>query len=566
MSRVVCCSITSAGAKVARRLPYEHRAGSIVASVGELWDDVDGLILVCATGIAVRAIAPHLNRKDRDPAVVCVDDRATFAVALSGGHAAGANQLAREVASLLGATPVIGTATDLAGIPALDTVPGFTADGDIAAVSRSWLDGSPPALRVDAGLESWPVPADLRALPDEGTSAVVVTDRTAGQGVNGPEVRLIPRSLVLGVGSSTGADPESLWKLALSQLDLAGLDPRSVGAVATLDRKVSEPAIRSLAERFGVPLRGYEASVLDNVEVPNPSAAASKAVGTASVSEAAALLAGGAGAELVSEKAISSSSDSTLAIARRRSPEGHLAVVGLGPGDASRRTPEATAAIRHSDIVIGYSAYVDQASDLLEPRHDVIRSPIGAEEDRCREALKLASAGSSVTLVCSGDPGVYAMASLVCELAGEYGDPPLSIVPGVTAALSGAAVLGAPLGHDHAAVSLSDLLTPWDVIARRLEATAAADFVVSLYNPRSARRTGQLVEALRIFMLHRPASTPAAVLTDIGRPGESVSRTTLGDVDPSTVGMLSLVVIGASTTRWIGGRMVTARGYRTAHP
>jgi cobalt-precorrin 5A hydrolase/precorrin-3B C17-methyltransferase len=158
------------------------------------------------------------------------------------------------------------------------------------------------------------------------------------------------------------------------------------------------------------------------------------------------------------------------------------------------------------------------------------------------------------------------MASLVCELAGEYGDPPLSIVPGVTAALSGAAVLGGPLGHDHAAVSLSDLLTPWDVIARRLEATAAADFVVSLYNPRSARRTGQLVEALRIFMLHRPASTPAAVLTDIGRPGESVSRTTLGDVDPSTVGMLSLVVIGASTTRWVGGRMVTPRGYRTSRP
>jgi cobalt-precorrin 5A hydrolase/precorrin-3B C17-methyltransferase len=230
------------------------------------------------------------------------------------------------------------------------------------------------------------------------------------------------------------------------------------------------------------------------------------------------------------------------------------------------RTAEATAAIRHAEVVIGYRAYVDLASDLLEPRHRVIRSPIGSEEDRCREALKLAAEGSSVALVCSGDPGVYAMASLVCELAGEYGEPSLSIVPGVTAASSGAAILGAPLGHDHAAISLSDLLTPWDVIARRLEGAAAGDFVVSLYNPRSARRTEQLAEALRIFKSHRPPTTPAAVLTDIGRPGESVVRTALGELDPSTVGMLSLVMIGSSATRWIGDRMVTPRGYRAPRP
>ncbi|HEX4865586.1 MAG TPA: precorrin-3B C(17)-methyltransferase, partial [Acidimicrobiales bacterium] len=212
--------------------------------------------------------------------------------------------------------------------------------------------------------------------------------------------------------------------------------------------------------------------------------------------------------------------------------------------------------------VVGYGGYVDLVADLIEARHEVIRSPIGAEEDRCCEALRLASAGQQVALVCSGDPGVYAMASLVCELAGEHGGPPLTVVPGITAALSGAALLGAPVGHDHAAVSLSDLLTPWDVIERRLRAAAAGDFVVSLYNPRSSRRTVQLGAALRILSDCRPPSTPAAVLTDIGRPGESVERTTLADLDPGTVGMLSLVIVGSSTTRWIGGRMVTPRGYR----
>jgi len=215
-------------------------------------------------------------------------------------------------------------------------------------------------------------------------------------------------------------------------------------------------------------------------------------------------------------------------------------------------------------VVIGYGAYIDLADDLVEPRQEIVRSPIGSEEERCRAALKLASDGHHVALVCSGDPGVYAMASLVCELADEYGQPPLTIVPGITAALSAASVLGAPLGHDHAAISLSDLLTPWDVIARRLEAAAAGDFVVSLYNPRSARRSAQLGEALRILASSRPASTPAAVLTDIGRAGESVIRTTLGELDPASVGMLSLVVIGSSETRWIGDRMVTPRGYRTS--
>ena len=565
MNRIVCCSVTEAGAELARKLPYKHTQGRLLASVEQLWGEVDGFVLIAATGIAVRAIAPYLTSKAVDPAVVCVDDTGRFSVALSGGHA-GANQLAREVAGFLGALPVVTTATDASGLPALDTLPGLRADGDLAGVTRAWLDGSPPALAFDDGLEAWPVPEALRSLPAQSANRVVVTDRIpAGLETSG-EVRLHPRSLVLGVGASTGADPSGMWELVQSRFAAQRLDIRAVGAVATIDRKVDEPALRLLAERLGVELRGMEAAALAGLDVPNPSDAAKKAVGTASVSEAAALLAAGPGSTLVAEKSVSSTSDSTLAIARRRVPEGHLAVVGLGPGHPSKRTPEATAAIRQADVVIGYSAYVELAGDLIEPRQQVVRSPIGSEAQRCRDALKLATQGHRVALVCSGDPGVYAMASLVCDLAAECGGPPLTIVPGVTAALSAAAVLGAPLGHDHAAISLSDLLTPWQVITRRLEAAAAGDFVVSLYNPRSERRSAQLGEALRILASSRPMSTPAAVLTDIGRSGESVIRTTLGELDPATVGMMSLVVIGSSSTRWIGDRMVTPRGYRASLP
>jgi cobalt-precorrin 5A hydrolase/precorrin-3B C17-methyltransferase len=239
--------------------------------------------------------------------------------------------------------------------------------------------------------------------------------------------------------------------------------------------------------------------------------------------------------------------------------------VGLGPGDPALRTPAAAAAVRHADVVIGYGPYVDLAGDLLAARQTVVRSPIGAETERGTEALHRAAGGERVALVCSGDPGVYAMASLVCELAPHHGDPPVTVVPGVTAALAAAAVLGAPLGHDHAAVSLSDLLTPWPVIERRLRAVADGDFTVSLYNPRSKRRTAQLDTALEILAAHRPPGTPAAIVTDVGRPGQRVVRTTIAELDPEQVDMLSLVVVGSSTTRWQADRMVTPRGYVGAH-
>jgi cobalt-precorrin 5A hydrolase/precorrin-3B C17-methyltransferase len=567
LDRIVTCTVTEAGAALARRLPYEHSHGGLVATVRDRWPDVDGFVLIAATGIAVRAIAPHLADKAADPAVVVVDDAGRYAIALSGGHRGGANVLAREVAALLGAEPVVTTATDAAGLPALDTLPGFTATGDVAAVTRAWLDGAMPEVIVDPTLRAWTLPESLRApaldLPLAGRPTIVVTDRTIG--AQPGAVILQPKSLVLGVGSSSGADPEALHRLAVETLAEAGLSIDAVGCIATVDRKADEAAIVELAAALGVPLRTFPADVLATVAVPNPSDVVEAAVGTPSVAEAAALAAAGAmgnnpsAPTLVVEKR--RSAEATVAVARRAGPEGHLAVVGLGPGDPALRTPAAAAAVRQADVVIGYGPYVDLAEDLLAARQAVVRSPIGAETERVTEALARAAAGERVALVCSGDPGIYAMASLVVELAPRHGDPPIDIVPGVTAALAAAAVLGAPLGHDHAAVSLSDLLTPWAVIERRLRAVAEGDFTVSLYNPRSKRRTTQLDTALRILAGHRPPGTPAAVLTDVGRPAQRVIRTTLEALDPEQVDMLSLVVVGSSTTRWSGNRMVTPRGY-----
>ena len=557
--KVLSVSVTEAGRALAERLPYEHGHGRAAQIVPAHWADVDAFVLFLATGAAVRIVAPLLADKATDPAVVCVDEAGRFAVALCGGHAGGANRLAAAVAGTLGATPVVTTATDATGTPALDQLPGFRAVGDVAGVTRALLDGRLPLVENDRG---WPLPEALAAVlgsdpaaGSDGPERVVVTDHviTTGPGT----VVLHPPSLVAGTGASSGAPAEEIAALLDTALASAGLSRESVAEVATLDRKAAEPGIVAL----GLPVRAFVAAALAGVPVPSPSPVVAAAVGTPSVAEAAALLAAGPGAELVSLKR--ASDHATVALARRQRPRGHLAVVGLGPGAADSRTPAAERAVRRAEVVIGYGPYVEQCRGLLGPTQEVVRSPIGEEVVRAKQALAEAAAGRRVALVCSGDAGVYAMASIALELAAEEApDLDVDVVPGVTAALAAAALLGAPLGHDHAVISLSDLLTPWEAIEARLRAAAGADVAVALYNPRSRGRNWQLDAARAILLGCRSPSTPVGVVTDASRPGQGVHLTTLGALDVSHVGMTTCVIVGSSATRVVAGRMVTPRGYR----
>jgi cobalt-precorrin 5A hydrolase/precorrin-3B C17-methyltransferase len=545
--RVLAVSITDAGAGLAGSLPYEHVHGDMATTVRDSWQHVDGFVLFCATGIAVRLVGPLLADKRTDPAVVCVDEAGRFAIALCGGHAGGANGLARDVAAAIGAAPVVTTATDAVDVPALDDLPGFVAVGDIAGVARSWLNGSAPC--VERTLE-WPVPFS----GGDGPARVLITDE-AVEGA-GDLVVLHPPSLVVGIGASTDATAGAADELLGATLARAGLARASVGAVATIDRRAADPAVTSL----GLPVRAFDAGALSQFDVPNPSDIVDAEVGTPSVAEAAALAAAGEGAELVVPK--QKAATVTIAIARRARPEGSVTVVGLGPGDPRHRTSAAVAAIRRADVVIGYERYVDQCEDLLGPAQTAIRHPIGAESDRCRDALARASDGARVALVCSGDAGVFAMAGLVHELA-TSGSPTIDVVPGVTAASAAAALVGAPLAHDHAYISLSDLLTPWNIIEGRLRAVAASDLAVALYNPRSSRRTWQLEAARSILVESRSPSTPVGVVTDASRPGQHVTLTTLKELDCEAVGMVSIVIVGSSTSFEANGRIVTPRGYES---
>jgi cobalt-precorrin 5A hydrolase / cobalt-factor III methyltransferase / precorrin-3B C17-methyltransferase len=548
-NRVLSVSVTETGRTRARRLPFEQVHGSAAATVRERWGSVDGFVLFLATGAAVRIVAPLLADKNRDPAVVCVDEGGRHAIALVGGHAGGANALARQVGVLLEAEPVVTTATDSTGRVALDALPGFVAAGDVAAVTAAMLEGRSPRVSNEQG---WPLPAGLA--DGDAPERVVVTDRRDPPAPG--TVTLHPPSLVAGVGASTGAPAQAVSDLLEAALGGAGLARASLAEVATLDRKTTEPGLRAL----GLPLRGFSADMLRAVPVPTPSAVVADAVGTPSVAEAAALLAAGPDAELVVPK--QANAVATVAIARRARPVGHLRIVGLGPGTPALRTPAAETAVRHAQVVIGYAPYIDACADLLHPHHEVVRSPIGEEVVRAKQALAEAAGGREVALVCSGDPGVYAMASIALELAADAPGVEIETVPGVTAALAASAAVGAPLGHDFATISLSDLLTPWEAIEARLRAAAAADFALALYNPRSGRRTWQLDAARRILLEHRAPTTPVAVVTDATRADEHFEITTLAEIDPTIAGMTTCVLVGASTTRVVDGRVVTPRGYR----
>ncbi|EST21141.1 precorrin-3B C(17)-methyltransferase, partial [Streptomyces niveus] len=241
-------------------------------------------------------------------------------------------------------------------------------------------------------------------------------------------------------------------------------------------------------------------------------------------------------------------------------PRGRLAVVGLGPGARDLVTPRAVAELRRASVLVGLDQYVDQIRDLLRPGTRVIESGLGSEEERARTAVAEARAGHAVALIGSGDAGVYAMASPALAEAAD--DIEVVGVPGVTAALAAAAILGAPLGHDHVSISLSDLHTPWEVIERRVRAAAEADIVVTFYNPRSRGRDWQLPKALALLAEHRTATTPVGVVRNASRPDGTSHLTTLARIDPTTVDMMTVVTVGNTATREIAGRMVTPRGYR----
>ncbi len=236
-------------------------------------------------------------------------------------------------------------------------------------------------------------------------------------------------------------------------------------------------------------------------------------------------------------------------------------MVGIGPGNLDQLTTRARQAITEAEVVIGYQTYLELIRELLN-QQVVVSSGMRREVERCRQAVELAQSGKKVTLVSSGDPGVYGMAGILLETIGPESPVEVEVIPGVTAASAAAAVLGAPLMNDFAIISLSDLLTPWETVRRRVAAAAAGDFVLVLYNPKSHKRVSQIEEVREILLEHRSPSTPVGIVRNARRAGEEIQLATVEDFTGYPIDMFTVVVIGNSTTYITAGKMITPRGYQ----
>jgi cobalt-precorrin 5A hydrolase/precorrin-3B C17-methyltransferase len=449
----------------------------------------------------------------------------------------------------------------------------------VSPKARVWISST---LTLSAGEQEQPL-SPISFPKGEGSQSLAPSNIEAISGQHSlsqiPTVFWHPRVLWVGIGCERGTS-QQLLQTAIDQVfEQYQLAVAAIAGVATIALKADEVGLVQLCQAHDWPMQCFEAATLRTVPVPTPSAVVAAEVGTPSVAEAAALQAAqeaGWGADfptlLVPKQIIRDPAEPgavTVAVAQAEREwtgrQGQLLLVGMGPGAMAQMTPAAHVAICHADAVIGYQLYLDLLQVPLRPGQIVEPYPITQERQRAQRAIALAQWGLTVAVVSSGDAGIYGMAGLVLEELRAQGwdghSPAVEVFPGVSALQAAAARVGAPLMHDFCAISLSDRLTPWDVITRRLEAAAQADFVTALYNPRSQGRVEQLCQAQQIFLRYRSAQTPVAIVRAAYRPEEQIELTTLDQLHKLPVDMLTTVLIGNQSTRLYHHWMITPRGY-----
>lgn len=493
------------------------------ATLRELYQQDTPIIALCAAGIVIRTLAPLLLEKGAEPAVLAVAEDGSAVVPLLGGLG-GVNVMAREIGAALQVAAAITTSGELRFGTCLLNPPSGYALADLELGKRFVSDLlAGHSVRIE-GAAPW---LDQAQLPQDPQAQRSIHVGSAERVASANELLIYPRSVAVAVSAQLDDLPNAV-RAALQQ---AGVAQQSLACLLAADTEMASARLREAALELGVPLR-FVAAQKDLGEL------ARQALPQATISGANGL------AVALAEQPLD-----VAQIGRQR---GRLAVIGLGPGAAELMVPAVKAELARATDVLGYETYVRMAGPF---RDDQVQHCTDNREEmqRARHAFRLAAEGRSVIVVSSGDPGVFAMAAAVLEALHESSDPAwhsveLEILPGVSASLATAAQAGAPLGHDFCVMSLSDNLKPWSIIEKRLDLASAADLALAFYNPISRARPWQLGRALEIVAQHRSAATPVVLGRDIGRPGQTLRVTTLGQLTPDQVDMRTMVLIGSSTT------------------
>ncbi|MCA7966192.1 precorrin-3B C(17)-methyltransferase [Burkholderia cenocepacia] len=530
------------GARVhglASRVDADVPFDELGAHLRELYARGLPIVALCAAGIVIRCLAPALADKGVEPPVLAVAEDGSAVVPLLGGLT-GVNVIAREIAECVGVAPAITTSGELRfgacvlnppeGYALADLAQGKRFVSDLLAGASTRVDGAAPWL-------------DDVALPrDTAAAHAIRVTPDAWRGAR-DELVIHPRSVVVGVAADAVHAGEALAARIEAMLDAQGLARLALAAIVAPASAIGEPALEEAASTLDVPLRFVDGDFVDS-DRDAPADAATLLGRALRVTHTMRAATHGLACAVASQPV----DPATLGRAR-----GRLTVLGLGPGAAAWLTPAARAALADATDILGYTTYVNMAGPFRADQR-VHGTDNREEMQRARHAFELAAEGRRVAVVSSGDPGVFAMAAAVLEALDEARDPQwaavdLRVEPGISASLATAAQAGAPLGHDFCAISLSDNLKPWDVIETRLQHAAQADLVMAFYNPISRARPWQLDRALDIVRAHRAADTVVVLGRDIGRPGATLSTTTLGALRGDQVDMRTMVIVGSSTTR-----------------
>lgn len=556
-------------------LPLEH--GKIKEVLQNTWNEFDAHIFLGAAGIAVRSIAPYLSSKTIDPAVISCSDTGKYVISLVSGHIGGANRLARKIARITGGEACISTATDSHDLMGIDEIamleqarilnPQAIKTVNSALLHKEQLVFIGNKDIFDKYFQNSGVQyctENAKHLP------CIYWDKTPQNTQSETELCIETKAFVLGIGCKKDTSPALLKQAAEKFLQKYHLSQAHIAKITSCERKKDEQAILELAKTFNIPAEFYKEEELNQIDVPNPSQKAQQETGTKSVAEASCLM----GANYPQTKRLYVEKTRcenciTLALARlphaELSPKYHgtMHVVGLGSGSLRHITPEVMHCIQQCDVIAGYKPYVDFIRSVIGNK-PVIQNGMMGEMERCQEAMQEAAKGKNVCMVCSGDPGILAMAGLLLELKNntkEFQQVDMKIYAGITSANIAAASLGAPLQNGFCLVSLSDLLVPGEEVRQNLHAAAKSALPVSLYNPAGKKRRDLLREAITIFSAERGENTYCAFVKNAGRENETKWIGALRDLPCDEIDMSTLLIIGSRRTKFDGTHLYETRGY-----
>ncbi len=543
----------------------------------ENWEDLALIIFIGSIGASVRLINSFLNSKDQDPGVIVIDNKCSKIVPLIGLHQSNTQNIACQIANLLGGEIIETNNSDHQSFLNLDSFGnqwGWKRSGNIKDWSKLVIKQAKNEeifCKQLSGNCLWKTSESGEVINQVNNNEIETPDSSFHVSIfENNERTWHPPVLWIGIGCERNTSKELIANSLINLLESGNLSQQSIAGFATIDIKKDEKGILELSKEKNLPIKFFNKEDLSRIIVPNPSNVVQKEIGTASVAEASCLLAAGEESKLLVDKRIfkNQSGAVTIAVAESKNQynptHGEIHIIGSGPGDISFLTNDAKKALSRCTVWIGYKMYLDLIKPLKRSDQVLVESNLTKEKERCIKAIKLAEEGIKVALISSGESGFYGMAGLLLELLQKIKKkyrPYFEVHPGISSVQLAAALSGAPLMNDFCSISLSDKLTPWSLIERRIEGALLGDFVIALFNPQSIERNWQLKSVIDQCLKSRPDSTPVLIARQVGRENQSKKFFTLNNIPFKEIDMLSIIIIGNSQTTLIDEIFLTPRGY-----